>query len=81
MMESMRKYNEAAYYGVEDIANELIALSGIEKCDELESDVTNALYHLQAIAQNPYDSDYYPYNSNYFRVFYNLLQCICGALS
>lgn len=74
MMESMRKYNEAAYYGVEDIANELIALSGIEKCDELESDVTNALYQLQAIAQNPYNSDYY-------RVFYNLLQGICGVLS
>lgn len=75
MLDELRKYNEAADYDSGDIAAKLIELSNlrpnVEDSDALYKDVEEALYQINAIAQNPYNKDFY-------RVFYNVLLAITG---
>lgn len=75
MLDELRKYNEAAGYDSGDIAAKLIELSNlrpnVEDSDALYKDVEEALYQINAIAQNPYNKDFY-------RVFYNVLLAITG---
>lgn len=73
LMDELRKYNEAAGYDSGDIAEKLIELSNlrsnVEDPDALYKDVEEALYQINAIAQNPYNKDFY-------RVLYNVLLAI-----
>lgn len=75
LMDELRKYNEAADYDSGDIAAKLIELSNlhpnVEDPDALYKDVEEALYQINAIAQNPYNKDSY-------RVLYNVLLAITG---
>ena len=75
LMDELRKYNEAAGYDSGDIAVKLIELSNLrpnaEDPDALYKDVEEALYQINAIAQNPYNTDFY-------RVLYNVLLAITG---
>ena len=75
LMDELRKYNEAAGYDSGDIAVKLIELSNLrpnaEDPDALYKDVEEALYQINAIAQNPYNKDFY-------RVLYNVLLSITG---
>lgn len=75
LMDELRKYNEAAGYDSGDIAVKLIELSNLrpnaEDPDALYKDVEEALYQINAIAQNPYNKDFY-------RVLYNVLLAITG---
>ncbi len=74
-MDELRKYDEAAGYDSGDIAEKLIELSNlcpnVEDPDALYKDVEEALYQIKAIAQNPYNKDFY-------RVLYNVLLAITG---
>ena len=61
---------------IEEIANKLYEMAKDmdymdyeEEKEEEMADIQNALYYLKAVAQNPY-------NSRYFRTFWNLLQMI-----
>ncbi len=75
LMDELRKYNEAAGYDSGDIVEKLIELSNlrsnVEDPDTLYKDVEEALYQINAIAQNPYSKDFY-------RVLYNVLFAITG---
>lgn len=75
LMEELKKYNEAACCDSGDIAEKLIELSNlrpnVEDPDALYRDVEEALYQIKAIAQNPYNKDFY-------RVLYNVLLAITG---
>lgn len=75
LMDELRKYNEAAGYDSGDIVEKLIELSNlrsnVEDPDTLYKDVEEALYQINAIAQNPYNKDFY-------RVLYNVLLAITG---
>ena len=75
LMDELRKYNEAAGYDSGDIAVKLIELSNLrpnaEDPDALYKDVEEALYQINAIAQNPYNKDFY-------QVLYNVLLAITG---
>lgn len=61
---------------IEELANKLYEMAKDmdymdyeEEKEEEIADIQNALYYLKAVAQNPY-------NSRYFRTFWNLLQMI-----
>lgn len=75
LLENLKKYNEASYYDCNDIAEKLIELSNlrpnVEDPDTLHEEVEEALYQINAIAQNPYNKDFY-------RVLYNVLLAITG---
>lgn len=65
-MEELKQFHEASYYDCNDIAESLIKLSGLEDDGQLGKELLDALYQIKAMAQNPYNSDYY-------RVLYNVL--------
>lgn len=65
-MEELRKYNES-YFDSNDITSALLTLSGAP--EEAREETENAIYYINAAAQNPYNKDY-------FRVLYNLLLMI-----
>ena len=67
LLENLKKYNEASY----DIAEKLIELANMEDDGKLGEELLNALYQVKATAQNPYNSDYW-------RVLYNVLLAITG---
>ena len=71
MNEELKKFRENNYYDIEDVAEKMIQLSNLKPSAELKNELENALYHLKATAQNEYNSDY-------FRVFYNVLLVITG---
>lgn len=71
LLEKLKQYHNVSYYDCNDIAEKLIALSNLEENEELCEELLNALYQIKAIAQNPYNSDYY-------RVLYNVLLAITG---
>ena len=71
LLENLKKYNEASYYDCNDIAEKLIELANMEDDGKLGEELLNALYQIQATAQNPYNSDYW-------RVLYNVLLAITG---
>lgn len=64
MIDILRKYNEANNISPDEIADVLINLANVS--DETKDDLIEAIYQLQAIAQNKYNNDYY-------RTFYNVL--------
>lgn len=70
-LEDMKLYHEASYYGCSDIAEKLIQLAELEDDGELGKELLDALYQIQAMAQNPYNSDYY-------RVLFNTLLAVAG---
>lgn len=71
MENNMRKCNESAYYDCTDIAEKLIALSGTED-GEMVEELTDAIYQLKAMAENPYNEDCW-------RILYNVLLNIAGT--
>lgn len=64
-MEKLRKYNESSYYVSEDITEKLLNIAEI-KDEEIKEELTEAIYQLKAIAENPYNFDYW-------RILYNVL--------
>ena len=70
-MDKLRKYNENSYYGVEDCVDRLIQLSNLRESDGLKGDLENALYCVEAMAQNKYNPDFW-------RTFYNVLLATAG---
>lgn len=66
-MEELKTYHDHYYYSPGEIAEALQTIA--EAPEEAREDLTNALYFLQAAAQNKYNHDY-------FRVLYNVLQII-----
>lgn len=68
-LENLKQFHEASYYDCSDIAEKLIELSNLDDDGKLGEELLNALYQIKAMAQNPYNSDYY-------RVLYNVLLAI-----
>lgn len=71
LLENLKKYSEASYYDCNDIAEKLIELANMGDDGKLGEELLNALYQVKATAQNPYNSDYW-------RVLYNVLLAITG---
>lgn len=71
LLENLKKYSEASYYDCNDIAEKLIELANMGNDGKLGEELLNALYQVKATAQNPYNSDYW-------RVLYNVLLAITG---
>ena len=69
--ENLKQYIENSYYDTGDIAEKLIELSNLDVSEELKTELDNALFELKAMAENPYNKDYY-------RVLYNVLLVITG---
>lgn len=71
----LKQFYELPHYDCYDIAEKLLELAGLDDSDgELGGDLLDALYQIRAIAGNPYNSDYY-------RVLYNVLLTIAGKES
>ena len=70
-MKNLKKYIENPSYCVEDIAEQLIELSNLESSEELKRELEDGLHFLKVVAENKYNSDY-------FRVLYNVLLVITG---
>ena len=64
-MEKFKKYNESSYYNSEDITEKLLNIAEI-KDEEIKEELTEAICQLKAIAENPYNSDRW-------RILYNVL--------
>lgn len=71
LLEKLKQYHNVSYYDCNDIAEKLIELSNLEETGELREELLNVLYQIKAIAQNPYNADYY-------RVLYNVLLAVTG---
>lgn len=72
---NLKQINEASYYDCNDIAEKLLDLAGLDDSNgELGKALLDALHQIKAIAENPYNSDYY-------RVLYNVLLKIAGRES
>lgn len=71
LLEKLKQYKNVSDYDCNDIAEKLIELSNLEEDGELCEELMNALYQIKAIAQNPYNADYY-------RVLYNVLLVVTG---
>ena len=56
-------------YYPDDIANTLFDLAEIEPTEACFEKLENAIYHFETIAENPYNNDY-------FRLFYKILEKI-----
>lgn len=65
------KMMENLSYYPNEIAEKLCFLANMEGEEKTKRDCTEALYHILEIAQNPYNSDYY-------RVLYKVLEEITG---
>lgn len=71
-LENLKQFHHASYYDCNDIAEKLLELAGLDDSNgELGEELLDALYQIKAIAENPYNSDYY-------RVLYNVLLKIAG---
>ena len=68
-LEELKTYNENSYYDVEDIVEQMMALTTLRPSEELKENLKEVVYYLKALAQNEYNNDY-------FRVFYNVLLAI-----
>jgi len=64
-MENLKQFDERTEYAYSDIAEKLANLTGIKNPDDYEQ-LESALYHLETIAENEFNLDY-------FRVLYNVL--------
>lgn len=70
-LEELKQYKENSCYNTEDIAEQLIELSNLERSEELKQELEDGLCLLQAMAQKEYNKDC-------FRVLYNVLLVITG---
>jgi hypothetical protein len=70
-LEELKQYKENSYYDIEDIAEQLIELSNLERSEELKQELEDGLDLLQTMAQKEYNKDC-------FRVLYNVLLVIAG---
>ena len=66
-MDNLTTLNEYSYIDVDDIARALRDISGAPSTTI--GGLIDAIYQLKAIAQNPYNNDYY-------RILYNVLEMI-----
>lgn len=64
-MKELRKYNVSSYYDGDDIAENLLNIAEI-KDENIREELAEAIYQLEAMAQNPYNSDCW-------RILYNVL--------
>ena len=64
-MEDLKKYSASSYYGVEDITEKLMRFSEIED-NGIKEELTDAIYQVKAMAENPYNSDCW-------KILYNVL--------
>lgn len=70
-VEQVRQFNRPWEYDCCDIAEKLVELSNLPDDGQLKNELTDALYYLKAVAENPYNSDYH-------RVLFNVLLVITG---
>lgn len=70
-LEELKQYKENSYYGIEDVAEQLIELSNLERSEKLKQQLEDGLCLLQVMAQKEYNKDC-------FRVLYNVLLVITG---
>lgn len=70
-IEELKQYRENSCYDTNDISESLIELSNLELSEKLKTELDDALFNLKAMAENPYNKDYY-------RVLYNVLLVITG---
>lgn len=70
-LEELKQYKENSYYDIEDVAEQLIELSNLERSEELKQELEDGLCLLQVMAQKEYNKDC-------FRVLYNVLLVITG---
>lgn len=70
LMEKLRQFQDDIY-GSCDIAEKLVELSGLDDNEQLYKELLEPLYQLRSIAANPYNSDYW-------KVLYNVLLAISG---
>lgn len=70
-LEELKQYKENSYYDIEDVAEQLIELSNLERSEELKQELEDGLDLLQTMAQKEYNKDC-------FRVLYNVLLVIAG---
>lgn len=70
-LNQLKQFNRPWEYDCCDIAEKLVELSNLPDDRQLKNELTDALYHLKAVAENPYNSDYH-------RVLFNVLLVITG---
>lgn len=70
LMEKLCQFQDGVYDSC-DIAEKLVGLSGLDDNEQLYKELLESLYQLRSIAANPYNSDYW-------RVLYNVLLSISG---
>lgn len=68
-LNQLRQFNRPWEYDCCDIAEKLVELSNLPDDGQLKNELTDALYYLKAVAENPYNSDYH-------RVLFNVLLVI-----
>ena len=71
LLERLKQFSESSSHDCNDVAEELVEMSNLPDDGELSKELAEALYQIRATAQNPYNSDYY-------RVLYNILLVIAG---
>lgn len=71
LLEKLKQFRETSSYDCNDVAEKLVEMSNLPDDSELGEELVEALYQIKAIAQNPYNSDSY-------RVLYNVLLVIAG---
>lgn len=57
-LNQLRQFNRPWEYDCCDIAEKLVELSNLPDDGQLKNELTDALYYLKAVAENPYNSDY-----------------------
>ena len=73
-LNQLRQFNRPWEYDCCDIAEKLVELSNLPDDGQLKNELTDALYYLKAVAENPYNSDYH-------RVLFNVLLVITDRKS
>ena len=71
-LNQLKQFNRPWEYDCCDIAEKLVELSNLPDDGQLKNELTDALYYLKAVAENPYNSDYH-------RVLFNVLLAISGC--
>lgn len=70
-LNQLKQFNRPWEYDCCDIAEKLVELSNLPDDGRLKNELTDALYYLKAVTENPYNSDYH-------RVLFNVLLAITG---
>lgn len=58
-LNQLKQFNRPWEYDCCDIAEKLVELSNLPDDGQLKNELTDALYYLKAVAENPYNSDYH----------------------